>query len=149
MQLLVNRFGLRKHPKWAKTDLDAHLRLGQELERAFELVALYVPFGFPEEFKNVAWEVDAFTQMSQRERMYYFLNYALRLQRAYLMLMDVLSPFCKLIIQRSVYGATYHLQLTIEDQSYTCYYLNDHVCCLAWVVNKINFHVQSASNRIP
>lgn len=142
MMLLENRFGIRKHPSWARQDFEAHVRLANELAQALDLLRGRIVVNIPDEFSNIAWNLEEYNALTKRERMYYFLDYALRLQRCYVFLMDAISPYCRVVITLKPVGP-YSITLYIEDKQYACNYLTDHICCLAWVVGKINFHVQS------
>lgn len=143
MMLVTNRFGLRSQPKWAKNDLSAHWRLEVELKRAFKLVKKHVPYGLPEHYLSLDWDEAAFDAMSRRARVHYFLDYAMRLQRAYHLLMETLQPYSHLEVTRSMDDSGYRLVFLFEDQEYRCNYLNDHICCLVWVVGKINMHLST------
>lgn len=136
-----SRFGLRKQPKWAKSDIDAHRRLGAELSKAFELLCTAMPVQFTDDVLDIEFDVATFAEKSALERSWYFLGYASRLFRAYLVILDVVEPYVELRWIPSPNSDGFSIALRIENKHYHCNYLNDYVCGLTWVVGRINFHI--------
>jgi hypothetical protein len=143
---LENRFGIRKQPSWARKDFESHVRLATELAQALKSLRPRIVVNIPKEFTNLDWNLETYQSLTKRERMYYFLDYALRLQRCYIFLMDAISPYCRAVISLKPSGC-YSVTLSIEDTQYCCNYLTDYVCCLGWVVSKINFHIRSKTQE--
>lgn len=142
MNVLENRFGIRKHPSWLRQDFEAHVRLSNELTQALEFLRGRIIVNIPSEFTDISWNLEEYNALTKRERMYYFFDYALRLQRCYVFLLDAISPYCRVVINTN-YAGKHSITIYLENKQYVCNYLNDHICCLTWVVGKINFHVQS------
>lgn len=139
---LENRFGIRKQPSWARKDFEAHVRLATELAQVFESLRSTLVTNIPLEFNNLDWDLELYQSLNKRERMAYFFEYALRLQRCYIALISAISDHCHVVILSRPSGF-YTITLHIEETQYSCNYLTDYVCCLSWVVGKINFHIRS------
>lgn len=140
MLLSSASFGLRKEPKWDKGDLKSHFQLAKELNLALVFAHGYVSPVDDFEFIDTTWDSTLFDSLTHEEKTFYFLNYAVRLQSAYLLVMRVLSDYCGVkVVKTPGYG--YCVTLDIEQDTYYCNYLYDHICVLTWVIRKLNHHV--------
>jgi hypothetical protein len=146
MTLVENRFGIRKEPKWARNDFEAHVRLASELKVALSNLQKQSVISIPEEFSDIEWNLSEFNTLTQKEKMLYFFDYALRLQRCYVFYMDAMSPYCRVRVKTTEKGG-YLVNVQIEDKQYSCNYLYDYVCCLSWIVSRINYHIQNKAQK--
>jgi hypothetical protein len=139
---LKNQFGLRKKPRFARVDLDAHLRLAEELKLTLDLLQFSFPTKVYAHQKKLDWNLGLFKNLPIRKRHEFFLEYALAVQGFYVLIMDTLSAYCRVEI-RDI-SETYEIKLWIEDKHYYSNYLVDHICCLIWVVKQVNQHITNS-----
>lgn len=137
-----NRFGIRKTPKWAKNDFEAHLKLAKELRIALDALRVYINSDLTVENADIEFDEATFTSLRVKAQMTYFFDYAMRLQRCYIRLMEMMEPFCMVTFTKNTTSG-FSIYMVMEDREYRCNYLNDHVCGLIWVVSKINFHIHT------
>lgn len=139
---VCQRFGIRKQPVWARNDFEAHLRLARELTTALAAISCYLNIKSLIDETDLTFDEMHFQSLNAKAKMSYYFAFALRLQQCYIRVLDVMEPFCRVQFTTRPEGG-FSIRLVIENREYNCNYLNDHICGLAWVIGKINFHIHT------